>query len=69
MTIEYLFKGELHRAEVGDTQPVVAPLRGESCLLFAFLVFTSSRESGIRIFFVDPCTRLGARRAEEGKGA
>jgi hypothetical protein len=29
LSIEYSFKGEVHRAEVGDTQAVVAPLRGE----------------------------------------
>jgi len=29
LSIEYLFKEEMHRAEVGDTQAVVAPLRGE----------------------------------------
>jgi len=28
LSIEYSFKGEMHRAEVGDTQAVVAPLRG-----------------------------------------
>lgn len=30
LRVEYSFRGELHRAEVEDTAPLVAPLHGES---------------------------------------
>jgi hypothetical protein len=42
LSIEYSFRGEMHRAEVGDTQAVVAPLRGELYHLHSYVPFSLS---------------------------